>query len=83
MLSTSMLYANEEEKTIEQKLAALKLERLQAESIIKKMKLIGRFNEKEVTYATRSIASIKEAGLKKIRTESLENLGSTNSMANK
>ena len=83
MISSTILFANEEEKTIEQKLASLKLERIQAEGIIKKMKLIGRFNEKEVAYATRSIASIKEEDLKNIRTESLENLSRSNSMANK
>lgn len=47
MLSSSMLFANEEEKTIEQKLASLKLERMQVEVMIKTMARSGRLNEKE------------------------------------
>ena len=81
MLSSSMLLAHDEERTIEQKLASLKLERIQSESIIKRMKLIGRMSDKEVAHAKRSIASVREEGVKIIRDESLENLGTVNSMA--
>ncbi len=83
IFSSTLLLANDVQETIDQKLASLKLERLQAESIIKRMKLIGRFNDKDVAQANRSIASIKEESIKNIREESLEKLGPSNSVANK
>lgn len=82
ILSSSMLLANDE-KSIEQKLLSLKLERLQAELMIKTMSRSGRMNKKEVAYATRSIASIKEKDVKNIRAEALETLGTATSLATK
>ena len=83
MLSSSMLLANEGEKTIEQKLASLKLERMQAEVMIKTMGKSGRLNKEEVVHATRSIASSKEEDIKNIRAEAMETLSSSNSLATK
>lgn len=83
MLSSSMLLANEGEKTIEQKLASLKLERMQAEVMIKTMGKSGRLNKEEVVHATRSIASIKEEDIKNIRAEAMEALSPSNSLATK
>ncbi len=82
IMSSSILFAKEE-RTIEQKLTSLKLERLQAEVMIKKMGRSGRLNEKEVAYASRSIASIKEEDVKNIRAEVLESIDSANSLATK
>lgn len=78
-----MLFAFESDKSIEQKLASLKLERIQAEFMIKSMKRSGRLSHKEVAYATRSIASIKEEDVKAIRNEAIETLNSANSLATK
>jgi len=83
MLSSSMLFANEEEKTIEQKLASLKLERMQAEVMIKTMARSGRLNEKEAVHATRSIASAKEEDVQIIRAEAVDTLKSAKSLATK
>jgi hypothetical protein len=82
LLSASALYANEE-MTIEQKLASLKLERMQAEAMIKTMAHSGRLNEKEVAHATRSIASAKEEDVEIIRAEAMESLKSSKSLATK
>lgn len=83
MLSSSALFANEEEKTIEQKLASLRLERMQAIVMIKTMARSGRLNEKEVVHATRSIASAKEEDVQIIRAEAVETLKSAKSLATK
>ncbi len=83
MLSSSMLFATEDEKTIEQKLASLRLERMQAIVMIKTMERSGRLNEKEVVHATRSIASAKEEDVQLIRAEAVETLKSANSLATK
>lgn len=83
ILSASALFANEEEMTIEQKLASLKLERMQAEVMIKTMARSGRLNEKEVVHATRSIASVKEEDVEIIRAEAMESLNTSKSLATK
>lgn len=83
MLSSSVLLANDEERTIEQKLASLKLERMQAMVMIKTMARSGRLNEKEVVQATRSIASAKEEDVEAIRAEAVETLKSVNTFATK
>ena len=83
MLSSLMLFANEEEKTIEQKLASLKLERMQAEVMIKTMARSGRLNEKEAVHAARSIASAKEEDVQIIRAEAVDTLKSAKSLATK
>lgn len=83
LLSASALFANEEEMTIEQKLASLKLERMQAEVMIKTMAHSGRLNEKEAVHATRSIASVKEEDVEIIRAEAMESLKTSKSLATK
>ncbi|MEA9358072.1 hypothetical protein SHI21_17700 [Bacteriovorax sp. PP10] len=83
VLFSSALFANEEDHSIEQKLAALKLERMQAEVMIKRMVHSGRMNEVEAVKAKRAIASVKEEDLAVIRTEALETLKSSQSLATK
>ena len=83
VFSSSVLMASEEDKTLEQKLAALKLERVQAEIIIKTMVRSGRLNDKEAGHAARAIASAKEEDVEVIRTELMETLNSANSLATK
>jgi hypothetical protein len=83
VLFSSVLMASEEDHSIEQKLAALKFERMQAEVMIKRMVHSGRMNEGEATKAKRAIASVKEEDLAVIRTEALETLKSSQSLATK
>ena len=83
IMSSAIVFANDEEETIEQKLASLKLERIQAEIMIKKMRKIGRLSEKEMNQATRSIASIKEDSINDIRASSLKKIINVNSLATK
>ena len=75
--------ANQDESTIEQKLSALRLEKRQAEVMMKKMLTRGRINEEEATHIKREIASAKEEDVKNIRVQALEKLKSTNSFATK
>lgn len=82
-VSSSALMAFEGNKSLEQKLAALRLERIQAEVIIKKMMKSGRLTDSEGTRASRTIASAKEEDVEVIRSEVIENLKSTNSLATK
>lgn len=83
LLSSSALMAFEEDKSLEQKLAALKLERIQAEVIIKKMMKSGRLSDSEGSRASRTIASAKEEDVEVIRSEVIETLKSANSLATK
>lgn len=83
VLFSSVLMANEEDHSIEQKLAALKFERMQAEVMIKRMVHSGRMNEAEAGEAKRAIASVKEEDIEVIRAEALETLKSAKSLATK
>lgn len=87
MLMSSILYASEEVsekiKLIEQKLTSLKLERLQAEIMIKALARSGRLSHNEVVSAKRTIASIKDEDAENILNENVETLKSTKSFAKK
>lgn len=88
MLFSSAIKANDialesNEKTIEQKLAALNFEKRQAEVMVSRMLHSGRMNQEEASRAKREIASVKEEDVKTIRVEALETLKSTKSYANK
>jgi len=83
VLFSSQLIASDENLSIEQKLAALKLERMQAEIMIKTMVRSGRMKEDEAQVASRAIASVKEEDIEVIREEALETLKSSQSLATK
>lgn len=83
VLFSSALWASEEDLSIEQKLAALKFERMQAEVMIKRMVHSGRMNESEASQAKRAVASVKENDVELIREEALETLKSANTFATK
>jgi uncharacterized protein YfcZ (UPF0381/DUF406 family) len=79
--SHAMAFDNDQ--SIEQKLAALKMEKKQAEVMLKKMVKSGRMTEEEAGHIKREIASVKEEDTKAIRVEALEKLKFTNSFATK
>jgi len=83
VLFSQVLMANDEDRSIEQKMSALRLERMQAEMMIKTMVRSGRMSENEATHANRSIASVKEEDIEVIRAEALETLKSAKSLATK
>ena len=83
VLFSSQLIASDENLSIEQKLAALKLERMQAEIMIKTMVRSGRMKEDEAQMASRAIASVKEEDIEVSREEALETLKSSQSLATK
>lgn len=83
VLFSSALWASEEDHSIEQKLAALKFERMQAEVMITRMVHSGRMNEIEASNAKRAIASVKESDVELIREEALETIKSANTLATK
>lgn len=82
-LISSFVMASENEVSIEQKLNALKLEKMQAEAMIGVMVKSGRMNHQEANYARREIASVKEEDIKIIRKEAVEKLNTLNSFATK
>jgi hypothetical protein len=81
-LLSSSVYA-QEEMTLEQKLAMVKLEQRQAEVMIKKMHSRGRLDAEEAIHAKREIASVKEDDVKQIRVEATSMLKSSKSLATK
>lgn len=83
VLFSSVLSASEEGYSIEQKLAALKFERMQAEVMIKTMVHSGRMNEVEAKQVKRAIASVKEEDKEIIRAEALETISSAKTLATK
>lgn len=83
VLFSSVLFASGEDVSIEQKLASLKFERIQAEVMIKRMVHSGRMSEAEAGHAKRVIASVKEEDIEVLRTEALETLRSSKSLATK
>ena len=70
----------EDEKTIEQEMAALKMEKAQAEAMVRKMIISGRLGQEEATHVRREIASVKEEDVKVIRAKALDKLNSAGSL---
>jgi hypothetical protein len=73
-LNTSSSFANESEivnkNDVEEKLFLLKLEKIQAEAILKNLGDSGRMNKPEINKVKREIASIQEEGIKEIKESS-------------
>ena len=81
---SSAVFAKDEDRTLEQRLSDLRLERAQAEVMINRMLKSGRMAPEEALEAKRSIASIQEEDANNIRNAALEKMkSSTNSLANK
>ena len=74
---------SESDLSIEQKLHALKLEKMQAEAMIVRMLKSGRMNNNEADHARREIASVKEDDKEIIRQEAREKLNTFKSVATK
>lgn len=72
-----------EEKSIDQMLGSLKIEKMQAELLIETMAKRGKLNSDEVSRAKREIASVKEEDEKSFKAEALERLSSKKSLATK
>jgi hypothetical protein len=83
VLFSSVLLASETDHSIEQKMAVLKFERIQAEVMTKRMVQSGRMKQEDAVKVNRAIASVKEEDIEVIREEALENLKSVNSLATK
>lgn len=83
VLFSSAILASEEDHSIEQKLAVLKFERMQAEVMAKRMVHSGRMKEEEASQVKRAIASVREEDIEVIRKEALETLTSAKSLATK
>lgn len=79
---SSQVFAGEG-KSIDQMINALKFEKLQAEVMINKMTKSGRMNGAEAVRAKREIASVQEESLNEMKTEALDELKSSNSLATK
>lgn len=75
--------AFDESESLDQKLATVKFEELQAQIIINKLRYRGRLDEEEAKIAKRAIASVKENAVEEIRKEALDNLQSSKSLATK
>lgn len=80
---SSAAMASENDQSIEQKLNALKLEKMQVEAMIGRMVKSGRMNNSEANFARREIASVKEGDKEIIRQEALEKLNTFKSFATK
>lgn len=74
---------SESDLSVEQKLHALKLEKMQAEAMIVRMLKSGRMNNNEADHARREIASVKEDDKEIIRQEAREKLNTFKSVATK
>lgn len=72
-----------EEKTIDQMLDSLKIEKMQAELLIETMARRGKLNKDEATKAKREVASVKENDEKVFKAEAIERLSSKKSYATK
>lgn len=82
--STTAVRANEsEEKSIDQMLGSLKMEKIQAEMMIEAMGRRGKLNNDEVSRAKREIASVKDDDVEAIKAKAVERLSSKNSYATK
>jgi polyhydroxyalkanoate synthesis regulator phasin len=80
--SSANLYASEE-KSIDQKLSSLKLEKAQAELIVAAMIKRGHINNEEGLRIKREIASEKEQDIEAVKAEAIEKLDLKNSFATK
>lgn len=74
---------SESDLSIEQKLHALKLEKMQAEAMIVRMLKSGRMNNNEADHVRREVASVKEDDKEIIRQEAREKLNTFKSVATK
>lgn len=83
ILVSSTVMGSESDLSIEQKLHALKLEKMQAEAMIVRMLKSGRMNNNEADHARREIASVKEDDKEIIRQEAREKLNTFKSVATK
>lgn len=72
-----------EDKTIDQMLNALKMEKIQAEIIADTMARRGKLSVEEVSRVKRDIASVKEEDSNDIKADAIERLSSKNSFATK
>ena len=84
LLSVSgSVLAIDEIESLDQKLATVKFEEVQAQIMINKLKHRGRLDEEEAKIAKRAIASVKETAVEQIRKEALDTLKSSKSLATK
>ena len=83
ILVSSTVMGSESDLSVEQKLHALKLEKMQAEAMIVRMLKSGRMNNNEADHARREIASVKEDDKEIIRQEAREKLNTFKSVATK
>ena len=80
---SSAVYAYDKEPSLEQKLHAIKLEKMQAEFMILRMQKSGRLNHEEAELARREVASVKEEDKIEMRKEVFDNTNFSKSFANK
>ena len=83
ILVSSTVMGSESYLSVEQKLHALKLEKMQVEAMIVRMLKSGRMNNNEADHARREIASVKEDDKEIIRQEAREKLNTFKSVATK
>ncbi len=83
ILVSSTVMGSESDLSIEQKLHALKLEKMQAEAMIVRMLKSGRMNNNEADHVRREVASVKEDDKEIIRQEAREKLNTFKSVATK
>lgn len=83
LLLSGSVFAFDKGHSLDQKLATVKFEELQAQMMIKKLKSRGRLDEEEANMAKRAIASVKDEAVEQIRVEALDDLKSSKSVATK
>lgn len=84
--SVTTLYASDEsqeEKSIDQMLGSLKMEKIQADLLIEAMARRGKLDSDQVSHAKREVASIKEEDVQDLKALAIERLSSKNSYATK
>jgi hypothetical protein len=74
---------NQEDKSIDQMLASLKMEKIQADLLIEAMARRGKLDSDQVSHAKREVASIKEEDVQDLKAQAIERLSSKNSYATK
>lgn len=74
---------NQEDKSIDQMLASLKMEKIQADLLIEAMARRGKLSSDQVSHAKREVASIKEDDEQDLKALAIERLSSKNSYATK
>lgn len=79
---SSAVCANDKEN-LEQKLNALKLEKMQVEFMVSRMLKSGRMNHEEAELIKREVASVKEEDKKEMRKEVYDNTNFSKSFATK